>query len=112
MYKPFPIVSRGLWFDGQHKYLTVTGFSLNHSFTLEFFLKAYCSQDHIGSLFANYRSPYTNVGGSLYSFKIVKGLLALSEEPSGQSLSSPCEPEERVLEQEFWSHVALTVNFN
>lgn len=105
---PYPIGHRGLWFDGIYKHLSVSGFAANHSFSLEFFLKSYLSGIATGSLFASYRSPYVNVGGSLYNFKLRKDRPALTEQPSDISLAS----EATELPRETWAHLAVTVAFN
>lgn len=95
-----------------YRHLTVQGLSLNHSFTLEFFVKSYCNEFGVGSLFANYRSPYVNVGGSLYNFKIRKGSLAFTEEPSDVSLPNILDSTSTALEAETWAHLAITVKFD
>jgi hypothetical protein len=33
---PLPMKDRGLWFDGEHKYLWIQEFQLHHTFTTEF----------------------------------------------------------------------------
>jgi len=108
---PYPIADRGLWFDGMYKHLEVDAIkgeqlALNHSFTLEFFLKSYCGDQKRCSLFANYKSPYDNIGGSLYNYHINKGYLTFGELPSTTSLANS-----GTLEQKTWAHVAITVDF-
>ena len=110
---PYPIGNRGLWFDGAYRHLEAC-LSLSSSFTLEFFLKSYCADEETCSLFANYHTPYDNIGGSAYNFKIQGGYLTFSEDPSHVSLTTPFDPvnQDYMLQRMEWSHVALTVGFD
>merc|ERR1712039_722227 len=65
-----------------------------------------CSWSAVGSLFANYRSPYSYAYGSLFNFKIRNNYLAFTE-TSGLSLSST-----GTVTISEWTHVALVVEYD
>jgi hypothetical protein len=56
---PTPIWRRGLWFDGNNDYQTVTGMTLHHSFTLRTWIKVYDA----GTVFSINRTSPTGGNG-------------------------------------------------
>jgi hypothetical protein len=55
---PIPISGRGVWLNGDIDHFTVRRLSLNHSFTLELFIRPKEYVWETGTLFAAYRSPF------------------------------------------------------
>jgi hypothetical protein len=105
---PFPAAGRGAWFDGNIDHYTVSGLTLNHSFTLEFFIRPQEDAWETGTLFASYKAPYDYTPGSVYNFKLSNGALAFSESPSGVNLSGTGE----TINNKEWQHVGLVVDWD
>jgi len=103
---PYPAAGRGVWFDGYLDHFEVSGLTVCTSFTLDFFLYNQMSFSATGSLFANYRSPYSYAYGSLFNFKIRNSFLAFTE-TSGLSLVSTGS-----VSVNEWTHVALSLSFS
>lgn len=83
---PVPITARGMWFDGKSDHFAVSGLTVNHSFTLEFFLRHKLGPYDTGSLFASYRSPYDLKPGTTYSLKLSQETLMFVQQPTNMSV--------------------------
>jgi hypothetical protein len=105
---PFPAAGRGAWFDGNIDHYTVEGLVLNHSFSLEFFLKPQEEYWGTGTLFTSYKTPYDYTPGSIYRLKLANRHLVFTEAPSGFGIEAVQEN----IDNGVWAHVGVTVAWN
>jgi hypothetical protein len=85
---PYPTAGRGAWFDGNIDHYTLTGLVMNHSFTVEFFLRSFMSWGNTGSLFSSFKDPYDRVPGADFSFNLRMGHLSFFEKTMNESVDS------------------------
>lgn len=103
---PFPATGRGAWFNGDIDHYTVNGLTLNHSFTIEFFLKPheeYCTGT--GTIYASYKTPFCWDKGSVYKFGLNQRKLTFTEMPSRVALTAYNSN----VNNGVWTHVGLTL---
>ncbi len=94
---PRPAYKRGIWFDGTNDYLNISGLSLNHSFTMELWVRIY-----------NERSFFTTTDGVRNTKHIIlegnTGALRFTE-------SFGSFDEEGTLQNKQWQQIAFTAEW-
>jgi len=99
---PFLTEDRGLWFDGKLQYLTVRGFTMHHSSTLDFWIKPH----GYGTVFSAARVD--DEGCDLgYELAIQGGKAKFSDKTNEYHVES-----EGNLNFYEWIHLALTLDWN
>ena len=99
---PFLTEDRGLWFDGKLQYLTIRGFTMHHSSTIDFWLKPH----GYGTVFSAARVD--DEGCDLgYELSIEGGKARFSDKTNSFDIDS-----EGNLNFYEWMHLALTLDWN
>jgi hypothetical protein len=105
---PIPIKGRGVWLNGDIDHFTISGLTLNHSFSLEFFIRHKLENWETAALLASYQSPYDMKPGTTYSLKISQQTLMLVEHP--KNVNAMCAGAE--ITKDEWQLVAVVVEWN